>query len=287
MNPGFISKHTPPEKTEGMSLWFLFRGFRLLVQESDDGWQVPRLVDGGELELELSRSFYLGYLDEKTAVHCFAAELAEDTDAPTGMRFQGLRGLYGTLSDQQLWLGARAVQIVHWQRTHQFCGRCGTPTKDAANERAKVCPNCQHTSYPRISPAIIVRVTRQTNSGEEILLARSERHPPGLYSVLAGFVEPGETLETCVSREICEEVGIEVKNVRYFGSQPWPFPDSLMIGFTAEYASGEITLEDEIVEGVWFRPDNLPKTPSRISISRALIDDWVEKQLTNRLPENE
>lgn len=278
MNQNFVSAYMAPNEQMEPALWFLFRGFRLLVRKSEAGLQVPLLADGAELGMELIRPFYLGYLNEKPPIHCYAAELPEEAEPPQGMRFQGLRRLYGRLSDQQLWLGARAVQIVHWQRTNQFCGRCGAATEDAAHERAKVCPNCQHTSYPRISPAIIVRVTRQTESGEKILLARSERHPPGWYSVLAGFVEPGETLETCVSREICEEVGIEVKNIRYFGSQPWPFPDSLMIGFTAEYASGEIRLEEEIVEAAWFRPDDLPQIPSHISISRALIDEWVERQ---------
>ena len=131
--------------------------------------------------------------------------------------------------------------------------------------------------YPRLAPAIIVRVQRETENGREILLARGPNYPEGWYSVLAGFVEPGENLETCVAREVYEEVGIRIKNIRYFGSQPWPFPHSLMLGFTADYVSGELTLqEEEIEDAKWFRSDNMPRLPSRMSISRHLIDNFLE-----------
>ena len=171
------------------------------------------------------------------------------------------------------WLGGRAVQIVDWDRTHQFCGRCGQET-EYANDRGKKCPNCGLSNYPKLSPAIIVSITR--DNGNELLLARGSRHPAGFYSVLAGFVEPGETLEMCVRREIKEEVGLDVKNIRYFGSQPWPFPNSLMLAFTCEYAGGEIVMqEDEIADAGWYTPENMPKVPPPLSISRALIDNFV------------
>ena len=152
------------------------------------------------------------------------------------------------------------------------------PTKFCPYERAKKCPNCGLITYPRISPAIIVRVDRVIDGVPHLLLARNGRWRSGWYSVLAGFVEPGETLEECVHREVFEEVGIRLKNVSYFGSQPWPFPNSLMLAFTAEYASGNIVLEEEEIEDAnWFTVETLPNLPSRMSIARRLVDDFVER----------
>jgi NAD+ diphosphatase len=148
------------------------------------------------------------------------------------------------------------------------------------DEVAKQCPQCGFVSFPRISPAIIVLVEHDGKA----LLARSPRFKEGLFSTLAGFVEPGETLENAVRREVKEEAGINVKNIRYFGSQPWPFPDSLMIGFTAEYACGEITVDNnEILDARWFSADNMPEIPGKISISRALIDWFLDRQKNDKL----
>jgi NAD+ diphosphatase len=197
-----------------------------------------------------------------------------DEFLPEGMGFKDLRQVYGLLEEDLFVLGGRAVQIVEWDRTHQYCGRCGSRTHTKEKERAKVCPQCGLHSFPRLSPAIIVAVTR----GEEILLARSAHFPQGMFSVLAGFVEPGETIEECVVREVKEEVGITVGNIRYFGSQPWPFPNSLMLGFTAEYVGGELALDPtEIAEAGWFRADSLPSIPGRISIAGRLIKWFLEK----------
>ncbi len=196
-----------------------------------------------------------------------------------GLSADGLRQLHTRLDDVLFGIAGRAVQIVDWDRNHQFCGRCATPTEPMPNERARRCPNCGLSSYPRISPATITAVIRHTEQGERILLARNHRFPAGRYSVLAGFVEPGESLEECVEREIFEEVGIRVRNVRYFGSQPWPFPNSLMIGFTAEYESGEFTLEEaEIAEAGWFGADDMPQLPPPLSIARRLINDFTARQ---------
>ncbi|NJR67192.1 MAG: NAD(+) diphosphatase [Leptolyngbyaceae cyanobacterium CRU_2_3] len=204
---------------------------------------------------------------------CYEVELATDTVPPDGMDLVGLRELHGVLEDDLFALGARAVQIKEWDRTHQYCGHCATVTVQMPNERAKRCPKCSLVSYPRLSPAIIVLVSRD----DEVLLARAPRFPTTMYSVLAGFVEPGESLEETVIREVREEVGVEVKDIRYFGSQPWPFPNSLMIGFTATYAGGEIVPEpNEIVEAAWFHKHNLPQVPSKLSIARQLIDWFAE-----------
>lgn len=280
----FVSLVTPPEgKTSGPMYWFVFNKFGVLVYQNGKQATLPFVTDLAELgetavSDNLLRQHYLGYLDGEHPIHCIAAEVTEETEAPDGMAFWGLRRLYGRIDEDLLWLAGRAVQIIDWDRTHQFCSRCGTPPEILPFERAKKCPNCGFTTYPRLAPAVIVRVDRMIDETPHLLLARNHRFPPGWYSVVAGFVEPGETLEACVHREIKEEVGIDVKNIRYFGSQPWPFPHSLMIAYTAEFASGEFKLEEaEIADASWFTADNLPKIPPRMSIARRLIDDFLER----------
>jgi NAD+ diphosphatase len=278
MRRTFTSAVKPPDSADGSGYWFIFMGHKLLVQLEDEQARLPRLQDLSQLGLTPFRQQYLGYLQNDEITHCYSAEVADERQAPEGMDFRSLRRLYSLLPEDMFWLAGRAIQIVDWDRTHQFCSRCGASTQTMENERAKKCPECGFTSYPRLSPAIIVSVERASDQGPEILLARSHRHPTGLYSVLAGFVEPGETLEECVRREVKEEVGIEIKNIRYFGSQPWPFPNSLMLAFTAEYASGEIVLEEEEMEEAnWYTADSLPQIPSSISISRQLIDHFVAR----------
>jgi NAD+ diphosphatase len=191
------------------------------------------------------------------------------------MQLSGLRALFGAIDESLFALAGRAFQIVDWDRSHQFCGRCGTPTKHRLNERARECPSCGQVHYPRIAPAVMALVRR----GDELLLARSPHFPPGMYSALAGFVEPGETLEQTLAREVREEVGIEITNPRYFASQPWPFPHSLMIAFYADYAGGEITPDPSEIEAAdWFTADRLPQAlPGKISISRRLIDSALQE----------
>lgn len=277
MTKSFTAAVSPPQEQIGPAYWYIFAGAQLLVDITDGDPTVPHLDDPSELGLAIVRWQYLGLLENGAQTHCFSAEVAEETEPPAGMEFHGLRSLYGRLDDDLFWLAGRAIQIVDWDRTHQYCSRCAAETKTMANERAKQCPQCGLTSYPRLSPAIIVRVQRHTADGPEILLARSQRYPSGMYSVLAGFVEPGETLEDCVRREVKEEVGLELKNIRYFGSQPWPFPNSLMLAFTADYARGEIVLEEEeIADAKWFKAGSLPRIPAPISISRQLINAFLD-----------
>jgi NAD+ diphosphatase len=268
----FVSRVVLAEEQVEAGWWFVFRDGRLLVRIEEQRATVPLVADLGALGLEPIRQQYLGLLD---GCHCFSAEVDEGAEATEGWRFQGLRRLFTLLPDDFFWTAGRAIQIVAWDREHQFCGRCATPTETMTGERAKVCPNCGLHTYPRLSPAVIMLIEK----GNEVLLARSHRHPPDRFSVLAGFVEPGETLEEATAREIYEEVGLRVKNIRYFGSQPWPFPNSLMIAFTCEYAGGEIVLEEaEMAEAAWFTADELPKIPGTVSISRQLIDWFIEKQ---------
>jgi NAD+ diphosphatase len=275
-NKRFTSSIVPPVEESELAWWFAFQGDKLLVCEESSSLGIPCLKDVSELGLPILSQNYLGLLEDHP---CYAVEVPEGVSPPPGMTFQGLRQVYGRLEEDLFWVAARAVQIVDWDRTHRFCGRCGIPMETQKVERAKRCPKCGLLHFPRLAPAIIVLVER----GEQMLLARARRFPTVMYSVLAGFVEPGESLEETVVREVKEEVGVFLKDIRYFGSQPWPFPHSLMIGFTATYAGGEITLdENEIEDAGWYTVDHLPPLPGKISIARKLIDWFIEK---HRKPE--
>jgi NAD+ diphosphatase len=173
-------------------------------------------------------------------------------------------------------LAGRAAQILEWDRAHRFCGVCGTPTELQSAERARKCPACAHVAYPRLSPAMMALVWRARGNEKELLLARAPHFVQGMFSALAGFVEPGESLEDCVHREVAEEVGVRVAHLRYFGSQSWPFPHSLMVAFSAEWTGGEIVRqESEIEAAAWFPIDALPNIPPRFSIAGHLIRDTV------------
>jgi NAD+ diphosphatase len=271
-NSHFISLVVPPEQIVTPAWWLVFRGSHLLVRLDEHQAYLPQSPAIEPLVGRPLRQIYLGTLD---GVHCFAAEVSREREAPAGWSFEGLRRLLALLPEPLFWLAGRAVQIVDWDRNHVFCGRCGRPTQLVTFERAKRCPDCDLVSYPAIAPAIIVSVER----GDKLLLARSHRHPAGRFSVLAGFVEPGETLEETVAREVKEEVGLDVTAICYFGSQPWPFPNSLMVAFTCQYAGGEIILkDDEMAEAGWYLVDNLPRIPPPPTISRRLIDWFISRQ---------
>ncbi|GHD62524.1 NAD(+) diphosphatase [Jeongeupia chitinilytica] len=206
------------------------------------------------------------------ATPCRLIAWPEGTAAPDGLVIEGLRALYGRLGDDAFWISARARQLLAWLRDHRHCGRCGTATAVAEHEAAAICPTCAHRMYPRVSPAMMVLIRR----GRELLLARSPHFKPGVYSALAGFVEPGETLEACVHRETMEEVGVTITDLRWFASQSWPFPHSLMLAFHADYVDGGIVpQEGEIEDARWFDIDALPELPARSSIARRLIDDAI------------
>lgn len=200
--------------------------------------------------------------------------LDRNTPLPDGYTFLPLRSIAASLPPNLLGILGRAVQLARFDQTTTFCGRCGATNRMKEEELAKLCPACGLLTFPRLSPAIIVRIT----DGDRILLARSPQFPSGMYSVLAGFIEPGESLEAGVHREVFEEVGLKITNLQYFGSQPWPYPDSLMIGFIASYHSGDIRCDEvEIEDAQWFDRDKLPELPGPLSISRALIEDYLRK----------
>jgi len=247
----------PPQR-DPEALAFAFSGDRMLVR----GDAVPTAADLDGIE-----PLALGYLDGRL---CLAYQLEEGHEAGEGLELLALRPLWGRLAEPLWTLAGRALQTLAWNRDHAFCGRCGTPTVQLAGERARGCPNCGLAAYPRLAPAVIVLIERDGAA----LLCHGVRFPGRMYSCLAGFVEPGESIEDTIHREVYEEVGLQVKDLRYFASQSWPFPHSLMIAFTAEYAGGDITLHDqEIDEARWFGPgDTLPTLSPSQSISRALID---------------
>jgi len=268
----FTSLVVPPKEQVDPAWWFVIQGDNVLVRHDSPRVAIPRVSSPLDLGMSTTRQHYLGRLD---GCHCYSVEVADSTSPPQGMEFEGLRKIYGLLDDDLFSLAGKALQIIDWDRTHRFCGRCGSETRTHATERAKECVRCGSLHFPRLAPAIIVLVKRE----REILLARARRFTTAMYSTLAGFVEPGETLEEAVVREVKEESGITVKEIRYFGSQPWPFPHSLMIGFTAKYAGGEITLNDEEnVDIGWFAPQSLPpQLPSEMSIARKLINSFLQE----------
>lgn len=213
---------------------------------------------------------YLGRLDGQ---HCCAVSLDEQAPVPAGFRIENLRRLIHQLSRREFIMASRALQLLSWRRNHGFCSRCGQATHPHPRERAMVCPACQYTQYPRITPCIITLVLRD----DRALLAHGAGFPPGLFSCLAGFMEPGEDAEHAVQREVWEETRLRVGNLRYHGSQSWPFPHSLMLAFFADYEGGTIEADGvEILQADWFGRDQLPPVPPPGSISRSLIDSWLQ-----------
>jgi NAD+ diphosphatase len=244
---------------------FAFRGYDLLVRESDAA--LPDAAAVKALEVAPANILAVGLLHKE---YCCTVWVPKDAQPPAGYAFKGLRTLWGRLDEETLAVAGRALQIADWARNHRYCGACGKPMSQVPGERAMRC-ECGHTAYPRIAPAMMVLVKK----GDAILLARNVAVPAGgRMSALAGFLEPGESVEDALHREVHEEVGLFVKDLRYFGSQSWPFPGSLLIAFTAEYSSGEIRVDPaEIAEARWFGPgDKLPELSPPQSISRALIE---------------
>lgn len=263
---GFVPSLMAPAAPDPKALLFLARGLDVVLER--DG-QVPKL---SEVSAWADGLHFLGRAGQ---TECFAAALRDDAVLTDGRTLVPARTLFGAVSDALFAAVGRAIAVAEWDRSHRFCGRCARATELVPGERARRCPNCRTPFYPRLSPAVIVLVEREG----EVLLARGANFPRPWFSTLAGFVEPGESLEETVVREVREEVGVALRDLRYFGSQPWPFGRSLMIGFNARYAGGDVTPDPtEIAEARWFRPDALPELPPRISIARRLIDDWLMRQ---------
>lgn len=266
----FVPGNEPPVAVTGEPsdpLFFVVHRRGIVVTREGGGMRMLHATEAAQVRAAHLEEHYLGTVD---GANVFAVAAQDDVEAP--FEIIGLRGLWGEVDETSFGIAGRAVQIIDWAATHRFCGRCATPTTREPSERAMRCPACGLAVYPRIAPAIIVLVRK----GDLALLARHARFPIPFYSTLAGFVEPGESLEETLAREVKEEVGVDVTDPRYFGSQSWPFPNSLMLGFFATWSGGEIVIDgNEIADAKWFRADELPMIPPSMSISRQLIDRWV------------
>ncbi len=262
--PAFVPLMAAQEHPDPLA--FVFRDGKLMVREHD--LALPSVQDGLPLEgLSLAQFLPMGLWRER---YCCTTWVDHAQATPEGFTFMALRALFGAMDDALVGLASRAAQLAEWARTHRFCGHCAQPMRLASGERAFKCTACGMLAYPRISPAMMVLIRK----GDHILLARHVQSPTGRFSALAGFLEAGESIEEAIHREVFEEVGLQVKNLQYFGSQSWPFPHSLMIAFTADYAGGDIVVDaKEIVEARWFGPHDVqPTPPPNVSISNLLVN---------------
>ncbi|NUQ79676.1 MAG: NAD(+) diphosphatase [Polyangiaceae bacterium] len=266
----FVRAYPPSSKPPGEeAIWFLYRGQEMLVELGAGGVSPPR--GGDAMIADLSARGAPLYLGRFNGVPCMAVDMDEAAPIPADLRAMGLRALFGKVPADLYSIAGYAFEMLYWQRSSSFCAFCGGPAAPSLNEWSKRCERCGHIAYPRVSPCVIVLI----HDGDRVLLS----HKPGwgpMHSVIAGFVEPGESLEECLAREALEEVGLEVDDIRYFGSQPWPYPHQLMVGFFARYRGGEIRIDtNELDAADWFHVDNLPQIPGPLSIARQLLDTWT------------
>lgn len=262
----FIPASLPPGQPSSEAWCFAFVQRDLLLP----GGEPPAGPLGGlALAALLAQAGARHYLGTLAGADCWAIALPEP---PPGWEPRPLRAAMMALDPHLSALAGRAAQVLEWDRSHRFCGVCGTPTNLQPGERARICPACRHSSYPRLSPSMMALVWRPG----ELLLARSPHFARGMYSALAGFVEAGESLEECVHREVAEEVAVTVDKLQYHGSQSWPFPHSLMVAFTARWTGCDIVPQaGEIEDAQWFPLDALPNVPPRFSIAGHLIRDTI------------
>jgi len=267
----FISGLNLPEgKTKNW--WFAFSNNRILVEEQSSGIKIPFLNEAEWIGTIFKSRHFFGNLDGNP---CYSGEIDENFKIPEGFALKDLRSLVGKISNDLLFTAGRAFQLNTWDLTSNYCSQCGKPVILKPDEWAKICPECGNIKYHSANPAIMVAVHRD----DKILLARSHNQPPDFFSVLAGFLEPGESMEECVKREVKEEVNINIKNIKYFGSQPYSPSNSIMIAFTAEYDSGEIEIDkSEIDTAGWFTKDNIPEiTPPSFFLAGQLIKAFVSR----------
>lgn len=250
------------------NLYFIFCKDELLLTDRNE---VPT---GNEPPITLEPWQKLHRLPYLNDMPCFTACI----DAPVvaeGLKMMGLRSTFDVLPKSVYQMAGKAQEILYWDSNTKFCGVCGAPMK-LHTDISKRCTNCGKEVWPTPATAIIVAITR--NNNQEILLVQSKNFRSDYMGLVAGFLETGETLEECVRREVMEETHLRIKNLKYFSSQPWPYPCGLMVGFTAEYDSGELHLQtSELRKGGWFRHDQLPEIPGKVSLARQLIDHWRDQ----------
>ena len=271
MPPAFIRAYPPAQPAPGSARWLPFRNGELLLR-SVDGTLAPYEGDAdGLASFAPNEPMFLGTLVD---LPCLTCEVAWEGPPPDGWQTVSLRNLFGQVDEISYNLAGYATQLLYWRRSSNFGAICGSTTDWFGGDWGKRCVSCGHTTYPHVSPAILALV----HDGDNVLLTHKEGWGPR-YSIIAGFVEPGESLEECVVREVHEEVGLEVADVSYVGSQPWPFPHQLMVGFTGRYAGGDIAIDDkELDDARWFHVDALPELPGPLSLSRQIIDGWIRSR---------
>ena len=249
-------------------LWFIFYKDKLLLAKQGEKFAVPA---GEEAPVGLSKSssvMEVGTMDDGTPIKTFALNAPVIND--TAFEWIDLRKSFHLLPREHYLKAGKCRELIYWDSNTQYCGTCGTPLR-MHTPISKRCPQCGREIWPALSPAIIVLV----HKGNEVLLVHARNFKGDYYGLVAGFVETGETLEEAVHREVAEETGITITNLRYFGSQPWPYPNGLMVGFEADYVAGNIHLQkEELSHGAWFSKENLPAVPDKLSIARKMIDYW-------------
>ncbi len=252
--------------------WLIVQEQTLVVVPEGERLRLPTGERPKAFDEALGRPLWLGTW---AGTPCWAAGLPREAAVPAGFHRETLIPMQGTrLPDDLLSLGGMAMQLLYWERTSGRCPRCGERAERMASEWGKRCSACRYEHYPHLHPAVIVLV----RDGDRVLLARKAMWAPGRYALVAGFVDNGESLEAAVAREVKEEVGVDVVDIRYVGSQNWPFPSQLMVGFTAEYAGGEIAVDpDELDDARWFPRDRLPDGPSRHSIAGWILDNYARR----------
>jgi NAD+ diphosphatase len=272
MIPSFQRAYPPAQPISGPAYWFPFWNRKLLVRRQDNGVVVIEGTEADIAFLNPASMLYLGAFNGKPYI---AFEVTGEPATPDGWEEVDLRSLFGLLAEPAYRLAGYANHLINWQNHHHYCPNCAHPTEPIPASWGQVCPNCGFISYPTVTPAVLVLV----HDGDKVLLVHKKEWGPNRRSIIAGFVEPGETLEECVRREVYEEVGLQIDNIAYKGSQPWPYPDQLMAGFTARYAGGDIRLDlQELDAAEWYRYDNLPELPGTLSLSYQIIVSWANSK---------
>jgi NAD+ diphosphatase len=267
----FVHSHAPEATPASNDTCLVIQADRLLARpDVGEAVVLPAFAEVVDWLRGSAAPLHVGRLGR---VSCWLMMSEDAAGIPAdGWQWHDTRALLGVFTPDQAHAVSCARQLLWWERRHRFCGACGTATVASVEERARRCPSCGELFFPAVAPAVIVAVTR----GEELLLAHNRNFRPGMFSLLAGFVDPGETLEQAVAREVREEVGIVIDDLCYVASQPWPFPNSLMIGFRARYAGGDLVVDGkEIEQAAWFSRTALPDIPRRGTVARRLIDDWL------------
>lgn len=260
--PGFDANLKP----HGHHHVVLVQGDRLLLKDRAFLHSLDTLPNS--IQHLQDQALHIGYLGDDACYLLRVSQVQEEFEPAS------LRACIESLTGGEFAVASRALQLSHWLGRHRFCGACGSPNRLSNTECVLVCEKCEELYYPVIAPCVIGLITK----GQRCLLAQNVRFKHPFYSVLAGFIEAGETVEQAFYREVKEEVNIEIKNIRYFNSQVWPFPSQLMIGLVAEYAAGEIKEDGiEIVHADWFTADDLPETPPPETLSGKLIEHFVQK----------